>query len=33
LGFYLGKKTKPKIAKKNRGIELKDELVDWDDKI
>ena len=28
LGFYLGKKSKPKIAKKNRGIELKDELVD-----
>ena len=27
-GYYLGKKNKPRIAKKNRGIELKDELVD-----
>ena len=28
LGYYIGKKTKPKIARKNRGIELKDELVE-----
>ena len=28
FGYYLGKKTKPKIAKKNKGIELQDELVD-----
>jgi hypothetical protein len=28
LGYYLGKKTKPKVVKKNRGIELKDELVE-----
>ena len=27
LGYYLGKKTKPKVVKKNRGIELKDELM------
>ena len=28
FGYYLGKKSKPKIAKKKRGIELKDELMD-----
>ena len=28
LGYYIGKKSKPKTAKKNRGIELKDELMD-----
>ena len=28
LGYYLGKKTKPKVVKKNRGIELKDELME-----
>ena len=28
LGYYLGKKTKPKVIKKNRGIELKDELTE-----
>ena len=28
LGYYLGKKSKPKASKKNRGIELKDELVE-----
>ena len=28
LGYYLGKKSKSKIVKKKRGIELKDELMD-----
>jgi len=28
LGYYLGKKSKSKIVKKQRGIELKDELMD-----
>ena len=28
LGYYIGKKSKPKTDKKNRGIELKDELMD-----
>ena len=28
FGFYLGKKSKSKTVRKNRGIELKDELVD-----
>ena len=28
LGYYLGKKSKSKIAKKKKGIELKDELMD-----
>ena len=28
VGYYLGKKSKSKINRKNRGIELKDELVD-----
>ena len=28
LGYFLGKNRKPKSAKKNRGIELKDELID-----
>ena len=28
LGYYIGKKSKSKIPKKNRGIELKDELIE-----
>ena len=28
LGYYLGRRTKPKVAKKQKGIELKEELVD-----
>ena len=28
LGYYIGKKSKSKIPKKNRGIELKDEIIE-----